>query len=82
MEEKRICENCKYWRASPILVDPKKVISSQDPAINAILKQFNDHHEKSGICTRGTPFSTVIEYNQWRAVQNDYICIKFEKKIN
>jgi hypothetical protein len=82
MREKKICKNCKYWKASPILVDPKKVLKFKDPAIDAIFKKLNDYRAKSGECTRRSPSFTISEYEQGSAVQNDDFCDKFERKMN
>jgi hypothetical protein len=80
MREKKICKNCKYWKASPILVDLKKVFKFKDPAINAILKKLTGYRAKSVECTRRSPSFTISEYEQWSAVQNDDFCDKFERK--
>jgi hypothetical protein len=80
MVDELICKYCKYWNATPLLVDIKKIIKSQDPAIAAISKKLNDYRAKSGECTRHSPFFTLTEYEQWSAVQNDHFCTKFERK--
>jgi hypothetical protein len=80
MREKKICKNCRYWKASNGLVDQKKVFKFKDPATDAILKKLNDYRAKSGECTRRSPSFTLGEYEQWKAVQNDDFCDTFERK--
>ena len=71
MGEKKICKNCKYWKATPIPVVPKKIFKFKDPAIDAILKKLNDYRAKAGESSRHSPSFTLSEYEQWSAVQND-----------
>jgi hypothetical protein len=81
MGEREICKYCKYWRADPILVDPKKILKCKDPAFDAISKKLNEFRAKAGECSRRSPSFTLIEYDQWSALQNDNFCNKFEKKM-